>query len=116
MDKKHSNKGIALFISLTLLFLLSIGAITVLLTAYNYANITENEIKRLRAITLAEAGINYAYWQLRTNESNFVTEAAPPDGAPPIYPDPSPNAPGVVIIVTSGPLPDSYTIQSKVEY
>jgi len=111
---RYNNKGIALFISLSLLFLLSIGAIVVLLTAYNYANITENQIKRLKAITLAEAGINYAYWQLRTNEAAFAAEAAPPDGTEPIYIDSA--DPPVVIIVSGGPLPSRYTIQAKVEY
>jgi len=61
------NRGIALFISIGLLFLLSVGIIVVLLTAYNYTLITERQIKRIRALTLAEAGINYAYWQLRVN-------------------------------------------------
>jgi Tfp pilus assembly protein PilX len=60
-----NNKGMAVFISLTLLFLLSLGTIVILLTAYNYTNITENQIKRLSALTLAESGIHYAYWKIR---------------------------------------------------
>ena len=67
MLKDTNNKGIALFITLMLLFLLSLVTIAVLLTAYNYNNICEGQIKRLKAITSAEAGINYAYYQLRNN-------------------------------------------------
>ena len=46
------------------------GAAVVLLTAYNYANVTENQIRRARAIALAEAGINYAYWKIRVGEDD----------------------------------------------
>ena len=82
MCNKH-NKGVALFISLALLFLLSVGAIVVLLTAYNYANISENQIKRLNAITLAEAGINYAYWRIRTDGTlSFPCTLIPPISLP----------------------------------
>jgi len=102
---KSNNKGIALFLSITLLFLLSIASIAVLLTAYNYANITENQIKRTRALSLAEAGINYAYWYLRDNPG-FT------GNIPTIYPDPG--TPGVDITVTA----DSgrYRIDSTVQY
>ena len=66
---KSNNKGIAIFISLMLLFLLSALAIAVLSTVYNYSNISEGQIKRLKAMTSAEAGINYAYWYLRNDTS-----------------------------------------------
>ena len=66
----NNSRGIALFISLTLLFLLSIAAVVILLTAYNYANVTENQMRRTRAIVLAEAGVNYAYWKIRIGEDD----------------------------------------------
>lgn len=63
------NKGIALFMALALLFLLSVGVAVVLLTAYNHANVTENLTRRIKALMLAEAGVHYAAWQLRNDES-----------------------------------------------
>ncbi len=84
------NRGIALFISIALLFLLSVGTIVVLLIAYNYTLITERQIKRLRALTLAEAGINHAYWQLRTDPSYTGSTITPDESG---Y--------DVVIVVTS---------------
>lgn len=66
------NKGIALFVSLALFLLLSIGVIVVLLSAYNYTNITENQIKRLKALSLAESGINYAYYRIRIGEGASI--------------------------------------------
>lgn len=107
----NNNKGIALFISLALLFLLAVLLIAVLLTAYNYASITEAQIKRLRAITLAEAGINYAYWKLRTDSSypsTYTSEA----GADSITPDSS----GLSVKIWIPSTSPRYTIKSKVTY
>ncbi len=67
MINNFNNKGIALFISIALLFLLSVAAIAVLRTAYNYNYVCENEIKRVKAITSAESGINYAFYKLKNN-------------------------------------------------
>jgi len=73
MANKYNKKGIALYITLALLAILSILSIVVLLTAYNYSNITENQIKRLTAITSAEAGLTYAFWQMRTDSTYGTT-------------------------------------------
>lgn len=107
----NNNKGIALFISLALLFLLAVVLIAVLLTAYNYASITEAQIKRLRAITLAEAGINWAYWKFRdpSDPSHYsvcpVTDTINPDSS------------GLNVQITvTGPSSGRYTIKSKVTY
>ena len=128
MSNIYSNKGIALFISLALMFLLSIGAVIVLLTAYNYANVSEDQVKRLRAISLAEAGINYAYYQLspRGPDPQFIVNHRPRDvGDPPLpdppdrnkIPKPDPDGPDVYIIVTPDtPGPGTYEIQSTVTY
>ena len=104
MSKKFDNKGIALFVALALMILLSIGVITVFLTVYNYANISENQIKRARALSVAESGISYAYLQLWRD---------PGYTGGPIYPDPA--GPRVDITVT-GPVSGTYTIQSTVTY
>lgn len=64
------KRGIALFIAIALLFLLSVGAVVVLLTAYNYTNVSENQMKRLRAMNTAEAGISYAYWKVRIGQDD----------------------------------------------
>lgn len=101
---KFTNKGIALFIAMALLLLLSVGAIVVLLTAYNYTNISENQIKRVQAITAAEAGIHRAYWSLR-NDPLYTGETIKPD----------PNGPNVTITVT-GPVSGRYTIRSRATY
>ncbi len=76
--KRYNKKGIALFVVISIMFLLSIGSAVILLTAYNYANLTENQIRRSRAMVLAEAGINYAYWKIRIGEDDT--------GAPITYP------------------------------
>jgi len=67
---KFSNKGVALFVTIALMLLLSLAAIAVLITAYNYANVTESQIKRLRAMSLAEAGIYYAFWKIRIGKDD----------------------------------------------
>lgn len=67
MHNLHNSKGVALFITLALMFLISALVITVLLTIYNYTYITDTQIKRLKALTLVEAGINRAYFALRIN-------------------------------------------------
>lgn len=88
MAAKESNKGVAFFISLALLLLLSIGAATFYIIAYNYANISEGLSRGLRAITLAESGINYAYWKIRIGEDDnnnpltFPTTLTPPISIP----------------------------------
>jgi Tfp pilus assembly protein PilX len=106
-----NNKGIAIFISLALLFMLSAAVIAVLLTAYNYNSICEGQIKRIKAINSAEAGINYAYYQLRTNPSAFVAA----------YSEISPYSislnNGIVVGVwATGPVSGRYTIGSKAVY
>ncbi len=81
MINKPKSKGIALFITLTLLLLLSIVTIAVLLNSYNYVSISERQIRRLKALSLAESGIHYAYWKIRVGENdegeamNFDDEA-----------------------------------------
>lgn len=118
MNNKHNNKGIALFISLSLLFLLSIGAIVVLLTAYNYANITENQIKRSRAITLAESGINYAYWKIRIGQDDDNNDVDFGDGNPHTLNPPIsiPNGWIIEVVVQDASMSGRKTIQSTVTY
>jgi len=70
MINKPKSKGIALFITLTLLLLLSIIVIAVLLNSYNYVSISERQIKRLNALSLAESGIHYAYWKIRVGKND----------------------------------------------
>ncbi len=70
MRNTFNKRGIALFITLALLFLLSVSAIVVLLMAYNYANVTQNQMNRSKAILYAESGIHYAYWKIRINEDD----------------------------------------------
>ena len=69
----NNNKGVAIFITLMLLFLLSLTAIAVLLGGYNYNNICEGQIRRIKAITSAEAGIAYAYYQIRNDSDTHFT-------------------------------------------
>ncbi|MFA5388256.1 MAG: hypothetical protein WC312_00695 [Candidatus Omnitrophota bacterium] len=101
----YNNKGVAIFISLALLFLLSAAAIAVLLTTYNYNSICEGQIKRLKAMVSAEAGINYAYWKLgpNTDEPGYSGSTITVGGTD-------------VVITISGPVSGRYTITSKAEY
>ena len=62
------NKGIAFFIALNLLILLSIGAAVFLLNTYRHVNINEAISNRTRAILIAESGIAYAYWRIRIDQ------------------------------------------------
>ena len=110
---KKYNKGIAIFITIMLLFLLSLVVIAVLLAAYNYNNVCEGEIRRLKAITSAEAGINYAYYQLRTDAATFVTDHGSEATAETIVPG---SIPTTVKVWAPGPISGRYTISSKVTY
>lgn len=65
-----NNKGIALFVGIALVLLLSMTALAFLISAYNSGNINESLARRARAITVAEAGINYAFWKIRINEDD----------------------------------------------
>jgi Tfp pilus assembly protein PilX len=115
---RHYNKGIALFVSLSLLFLLSVGAIVVLLTAYNYTNVTENQIKRLQAISAAEAGINYVYWKLgpKTDDTGYAAAHTGEENADTI-PGGSNTINGYKVkIWIEGPFSGTYTVKSKVVY
>lgn len=106
-----NDKGIAIFVTLMLLFLLSLAAIAVLLTAYNYNNICEAQIKRVKAINLAESGINYAYWKLRTDPASIITLPGPTDTTIGI------SGTNVVITITVDPNPSGqYIISSRVDY
>ncbi len=109
--KSHNNKGIAIFVTIMLLFLLSLITIAVLLTAYNYNNICEGQTRRLKAMVSAESGIHYAYYQLRTDASAFV--AAYDEISPcPI----SLNSGITVGVWATGPISGRYTIKSKATY
>ena len=68
---KKSEKGVALILSLiimTLLLLLTLSAFE--MVAVN-AQISDNYIKDLQALYIAEAGINHAISQQRINPNNF---------------------------------------------
>lgn len=110
----NREKGIAIFAAMALLFLLSVAVIVVLLTAYNYANISENQIKRLRAMKIAESGINYAYWKIRIGQDDY--------GAPISYPctlTPPISMPGdwsVAVDISENAATGRKTINSKVSY
>jgi len=80
MIMKYNNKGIALFISLALLLLLSVGAVVVLVVAYNYSIITENHIKRTQALSAAESGVHYAYWKIRIGKDDSNNDVDFGDG------------------------------------
>jgi Tfp pilus assembly protein PilX len=109
----NNNKGIAIFVSLALLFLLSAAAIAVLLTAYNYNSICEGQIKRMKAIASAEAGVNYAYYQLRTDAAAFVSEHNSEAAADTIVPGSN----GISVKVwATGPILGRYTVNSKASY
>jgi hypothetical protein len=108
-----NNKGIAIFISLMLLFLLSAAVIAVLLTAYNYNSICEGQIKRIKAINSAEAGVNYTYYQLRTDAATFVNDHNSELTADTIVPGSN----GISVKVwATGPVSGRYTVSSKAEY
>lgn len=70
MLKKLKNKGIAFFITLALLLLLSMAVAVSLITSYNSANINEALYRRQKALTVAEAGLHYAYWKIRIGEDD----------------------------------------------
>jgi len=110
---KNRNKGAALFITLMFLFLLSLIVAAVLLTTYNYISICESQIRRQRALVSAEAGIHYAYWQLRTNLDSFTTAHYSELTADSIVP----GGDGLTVKVwVEGPVSERLTVKSKVAY
>jgi hypothetical protein len=121
MIKNFNNKGMAIFITLALLFLLSLLAIAVLLTAYNYNYICEGQIKRLKATISAEAGINYVYYQLRVNEAAFLGDHKVPPGTAHTFPISDPVVNGLTKIEVwvedlNPPITGKYIAKSKVSY
>jgi len=106
-----------LFVTLSVLLLLSMGAAIVLLTAYNYANVTESQIRRARAIALAEAGINYVYWRIRVGQNDFGDPITYPC-APCTYNSTIslPTADWAIQIDVTGTESGRKTIESKVTY
>jgi Tfp pilus assembly protein PilX len=121
MIKNFNNKGIAIFITLSLLLLLSLLVIAVLLTAYNYNKICEGQIKRLKAITSVEAGVNYAYYQLRANEAAFVSDHKVPPGTAYTFPISDPVVNGLTKIEVwvedlNPPIAGKYIVKSKATY
>ncbi|MCX5687273.1 MAG: hypothetical protein NTV71_01275 [Candidatus Omnitrophica bacterium] len=107
----NNDKGIAIFVTLMLLFLLSLAAAAVLLTAYNYNNICEVQIRRMKAINLAESGINYAYWKLRTDPASIITSPGPTNTTINV------GGTNVIITITVDSNPSGqYIISSKVDY
>ena len=65
MIGKGNSRGVAFFITLALLLILSMAALVFLLTSYNSANVNEALYRRERALVVAEAGLNHALYQLR---------------------------------------------------
>ena len=114
MTMAVKNKGIALFIALALLFLLSVGITAVLLTAYNYTNVTENLTRRIKAMTLAEAGVYYATWQLK-NDENYTGETFSA-GSGVLSDIPSGTGWSMVITVDDYPAYGGKRIRSRVDY
>ncbi len=111
--KNYNNKGIAIFVTLAFLFLLSLITIAVLSTAYNYNNICEGQTRRLKATVSAESGINYAYWQLRTDLANFTNDHYNEATADTVIPGSN----GMTVKVwATGPVAGRYTVRSKVTY
>ena len=103
---KKNNRGIAVFTALMFLFLISLIAIAVLLAAYNYNNICEGQVRRIKALTSAEAGINYAFWYLRDN----------PGYGGGILSLTLNGTPVTITISAPDPVSGRYTISSKGEY
>lgn len=102
MLKKLKNKGIAFFITLALLLLLSMAVAVFLITSYNSANINEALYRRQKALTVAEAGIHYAYWKIRIGKDG--------DGIPVDFGD------GEEYILTPPiSIPSGWKIEVKVE-
>jgi len=118
----NNDKGIAIFVTLMLLFLLSLIAAAALLTAYNYSVICEGQIKRQKALASAEAGVHYVCYQLRTNETYFVSayKRVPPDTTT-AYTFPAPVMNGITSLKVwvedlDPPVPGKYIIKSEATY
>lgn len=119
-----NNKGIAFFVSLALVLLLSMAAVVFLVSAYNSSNIAEGLLRRARAITVAEAGINYAFWKIRIDED----DSTPPTPMSDYFPGTCTLSPPISIptgwsveVSVQDPDPDSpypelKTVRSTVNY
>ena len=110
--KFNNNKGVALFIALSLVFLLGIGVVVVLLSAHNFSQISEKEISRIKATASAEAGLWHAYYMLRTQNAGYIPSVGNPKNNNIDINDLTVN------ITISGPdnISGLYTIESKVQY
>ncbi len=97
------NNGVALFIVIALLFLLSIGGAVILILAYNYTYTTKKQAERIKAFYLAEAGIWHAFYELR-RDSSYRGELKEIESGK------------YVNITVSEPSGGFYTIRAKAEY
>jgi len=115
--KKNINKGVAIFVTMALLFLLSATVVSVLLTAYNYNNICEKQIKSIKLRTSAEAGISYAYYQIRNDAiTNFTTDHKGVSNADIIAVGNNGAAVRVWVEDVSPPVTGKYIVKSKAVY
>jgi Tfp pilus assembly protein PilX len=69
-----NNKGIALYLVLTILLVVVIFANIVLTLISNQNLLTHHQVKRIQAYYAGQAGVNYALEALRLNDSNWASD------------------------------------------
>jgi len=79
----NDNKGIALILTLFSLLFISLLVVAFLDTVTIDQQIATNQIKDMQAIFLADAGIEYAVYKLK-NDNSYDTDT---DGDGDVYPD-----------------------------
>ena len=73
------KKGVVLFFVLAMLLVVVILANVVLNLITSHFKLSDHEVRRTQAFYAAQAGINYAYEQLRLGNASWLTTTNPKD-------------------------------------
>lgn len=68
-----NKKGVALILVLGILLVVAILANIILNSTLSQSSLTNYQVKRMQAYYAAQAGVNYAFEQLRLNDANWTT-------------------------------------------
>lgn len=75
-----NNKGVALYIVLTMLLVVVILANVILSLVLSHSRLTHHQVSRIQAYYAAQAGMNLAMEMLRTGDPNWPMPAPPVPG------------------------------------
>ncbi|MGE5308060.1 MAG: PilX N-terminal domain-containing pilus assembly protein [Deltaproteobacteria bacterium] len=76
VDAKFSSRGVALYLVLAILLIVSILTTVLLSAITSQSKLSDHQVRRIQAYYAAQAGINYALESLRVNDPQWITDTA----------------------------------------